>query len=105
MTFEPRGQIRGGGGSRVVVVGFVLVLAVLVGGAFLGYSRTEQLAEYRRSVFRTHETIDGLEMLLSHLKDAETGQRGYLLVGEGKYLEPYEQAWGKCGRMRGNWSR
>src|SRR5262249_50312089 len=30
--------------------------------------------------------------LLSSLKDAETGQRGYLLAGADSYLEPYQQA-------------
>jgi CHASE3 domain sensor protein len=29
---------------------------------------------------------------LSILKDAETGQRGYLLTGDEKYLEPYQRA-------------
>ena len=33
-----------------------------------------------------------LEQVVSTLKDAETGQRGYLLTGERVYLEPYEQA-------------
>jgi CHASE3 domain sensor protein len=32
------------------------------------------------------------EMVLSKLKDAETGQRGYLLTGELAYLEPYQAA-------------
>ncbi|HEY8612705.1 MAG TPA: CHASE3 domain-containing protein, partial [Roseomonas sp.] len=29
-------------------------------------------------------------MLLSHMKDAETGQRGYLLTGREEYLAPYD---------------
>lgn len=33
-----------------------------------------------------------LETVLSTLKDAETGQRGYLLTGKDSYLEPYEAA-------------
>ncbi|MGE4089990.1 MAG: CHASE3 domain-containing protein, partial [Candidatus Binatia bacterium] len=33
-----------------------------------------------------------LEQLFSQLKDAETGQRGYLLTGEHAYLEPYIEA-------------
>ncbi len=32
------------------------------------------------------------ERLLSSLKDAETGERGYLLTGDPAYLEPYEAA-------------
>jgi CHASE3 domain sensor protein len=33
-----------------------------------------------------------LETVLSTLKDAETGQRGYLLTAKDTYLEPYEAA-------------
>ncbi len=33
-----------------------------------------------------------LERLLTHLQDAETGQRGYILTGKDEYLEPYSQA-------------
>ena len=33
-----------------------------------------------------------LERLMSHLKETETSQRGYLLTGETRYLEPYHAA-------------
>src|SRR5262249_16010740 len=33
-----------------------------------------------------------LEGLLSTLKDAETGQRGYLLTGDPSYLQPHNEA-------------
>ncbi|MGZ5084176.1 MAG: CHASE3 domain-containing protein, partial [Usitatibacter sp.] len=33
-----------------------------------------------------------LEKVLSDAKDAETGQRGYLLTGNPRYLEPYDTA-------------
>ena len=41
-----------------------------------------------RDVTMTIET----ERLLSALKDVETGERGYLLTGDGQYLQPYELA-------------
>src|SRR6185437_2796809 len=40
----------------------------------------------------TLERTRHLEEVLSTLKDAETGQRGYLLTGLEKYLQPYEAA-------------
>ena len=43
-------------------------------------------------VTHTHAVIQGLDRLLSALKDEETGQRGYLLTGEEKYLAPYQAA-------------
>ena len=41
---------------------------------------------------RTLTTIQGLDDLLSDYKDAETGQRGFLLTQTEAYLEPYERA-------------
>ena len=39
-----------------------------------------------------------LEALLSSVKDAETGQRGFLLTGEERYLEPYTDRQGGAAR-------
>ena len=33
-----------------------------------------------------------MEGVVSAMKDAETGQRGYLITGEDRYLEPYDSA-------------
>lgn len=41
------------------------------------------------------QTLSSLNKLLAHLMDAETGQRGYLLTGEARYLEPYTAATGE----------
>jgi len=40
-------------------------------------------------VIHTHEVLIETEKLLTHLKDAETGQRGYLLTLNNSYLKPY----------------
>jgi signal transduction histidine kinase len=40
-------------------------------------------------------TLASVNKLLGHLIDAETGQRGFLLTGDAKYLEPYTQAVGQ----------
>jgi PAS domain S-box-containing protein len=74
------------------VIGFGLALAVLVVGAVLGIVNAGRLAENERLVAHTHEVIGELEALLSTLKDAETGQRGYLLTENEKYLQPYDDA-------------
>ena len=40
----------------------------------------------------THEVMDALEELVSTMKDAQTGERGYIITGEIRYLEPYNSA-------------
>lgn len=46
---------------------------------------TVQISEYTK-------TLSGLNKLQAQLMDAETGQRGYLLTGDEKYLQPYTGA-------------
>ena len=56
---------------------------------------TQRLLEANRWVTHTHEVIEGLEHVLSVLKDAETSQRGFVLTGEERYLAPYHAAAGE----------
>ncbi|MBY0527310.1 MAG: CHASE3 domain-containing protein [Gemmataceae bacterium] len=74
------------------VVGFGLTLLVLVAGGVLGYVNIQRLDENERGVAHTHEVLGELEAFLSTLKDAETGQRGYLLTENDNYLQPYRDA-------------
>jgi PAS domain S-box-containing protein len=76
----------------VAFIGFGLLILVLLFGGVLGYRSARQLNEDRQMVAHTQEVVGALESLLSTLQDAETGQRGYLLAEEAKYLEPYENA-------------
>ncbi len=83
---------RNGGGHHTILIGFGLTLAVLLVGGFVGYSNIRQLVETNRRVADTQEVSIELESLLSLLKDAETGQRGYLLTEDEAYLQPYNEA-------------
>ncbi|NML08008.1 response regulator [Sphingomonas sp. G-3-2-10] len=63
----------------------------LITGA-LAYSNIQTLRGDTAKVVHTHEVITELGNLLSAVQDAETGQRGYLLTGNARYLEPYQEA-------------
>src|SRR5438105_3720988 len=78
--------------SRGLAVSIGLVVGFLVLDAWLTYRNTRQLDEDARLVAHTHQVLDALDDVLSTLKDAETGQRGFLLTGDGRYLEPYRAA-------------
>ena len=69
-----------------------MALALLILNAATSYLNTLKLVENERWVSHTHQVLTELEATLSTLKDAETGQRGYLLTGEERYLEPYHSA-------------
>src|ERR1043165_1179733 len=79
--------------SRSVVGIAVGVSAlVLVAAGVIAYHANRELAKSSEDVVRAKELELSLERLLSTLRDAETGQRGYLLSGSEDYLAPYEEA-------------
>src|SRR4029079_6805441 len=45
-----------------------------------------------RRVDLTHTVIGEIEQVLADLQDAETGQRGFLLTGDERFLDPYNAA-------------
>ncbi len=71
-----------------------LPLAVAAACVLVGINETA----YKRSVdalsniSEAQLTSSEVNKLLQHMLDAETGQRGYLLTGDPRYLEPYEMA-------------
>src|SRR5438876_3282791 len=78
--------------GKKIALGFGLTLAILVVIGFFSYQSTTKLIDTNRMVAHTHEVLTDLESLLSLMKDAETGQRGYIITGEERYLEPYQGA-------------
>ena len=75
-----------------LVTGSVLIVLALILLAWIYYTNTRGLLETTQQVEHTWEVTTELEATLSGLKDAEAGQRGYLLTGEAAYLEPYRNA-------------
>ena len=70
----------------------MLAIIAVVIIALLSYQSLQAAAESARNLARSVEVLAELESLLSTMKDAETGQRGYLLSGDESYLEPYNNA-------------
>ncbi len=71
---------------------FILIAAVLAGlilNAVVSYQATLRLIENERKVAHTHEVLGALATVVNALLDAESGQRGFIITGEGRYLAPY----------------
>lgn len=73
-------------------VGLGLALALMALIAVVSYQTTTGFVERARSVDHTHEVLLTIKEVVSQLKDAETGERGFVLTGETRYLEPYDSA-------------
>jgi PAS domain S-box-containing protein len=75
--------------ERSIVVWFTLaalLVATLVAASFWSFEQADKAAAARKHTFIVLNRTDDL---LSALKDAETGQRGYLLTGDDAFLDPY----------------
>jgi PAS domain S-box-containing protein len=68
--------------AAVVLAGMVLLL--------LHDFKRSQEAEYW--VAHTYQVMNSAESVLSTMKDAETGERGFLLTGDETFLAPYNSA-------------
>ena len=84
-------------GSKIVT-GFGLALIIFVIVGIISYRNTTQLIEASDLTKHTYEVLGQLDEALSSLQDVETGERGYLLVGEESYLEPYQAGSGKVDK-------
>ncbi|RYD19077.1 MAG: response regulator [Verrucomicrobiaceae bacterium] len=72
-----------------------LALAMIVYGVITSAVNTRVNLRDRERVAHTHEVLDTLRDTLACMLDMETGQRGYVIVGDDAYLEPYQNAYGR----------
>jgi PAS domain S-box-containing protein len=75
-----------------IITGFAILLAVLVINTAITRRQIAVQDNNQGWVQHTQEVQLELTTVESLLKDAETGQRGYLYTGEARYLEPYDTA-------------
>ncbi len=68
---------------------FIISVAVIffIGG--ITFKHITVLKKSSNYVSNSHEVNTELERLISFIKDAETGQRGYILTRDKQFLEPY----------------
>ena len=74
------------------LLGFVVAVAAVAFIALLTWRSLQTRSDAAGRVTHTLQVMEQLQQILSLGKDAETGQRGYLLTGEETYLEPFTDA-------------
>lgn len=72
--------------------GYGTAFFLLLSSYLLTLYANSELLKQARLVDHSNKIIIGVESLLSSLKDAETGFRGYLLMNDPHFLEPYRQS-------------
>lgn len=73
------------------IVFLISTILLIISIASSLYS-TRELVDSSKMVNHTHEVLIETENLISYMKDAETGQRGYVITLDPIFLEPYKVA-------------
>jgi len=79
--------------DRSLRLGYSISLMILLVVSTVSYFTLQNLLKSNQAVEHSGQVMQRLEKVLSVMKDAETGQRGYLLSGKSNYLEPYNGAY------------
>jgi len=67
--------------------GIVIILLLFIG--LISHQNLSRLKSEADWVSHTYDVLHNIELVFGDLKDAETGQRGYLITGLEEYLQPY----------------
>src|ERR1700759_483589 len=67
-------------------------LIFFIASGAIAFINIQLVRDNNQKVQHSHEVITSLDQLLSLIQDAETGQRGFLLTGNERYLDPYANA-------------
>lgn len=78
--------------GRKIALGFALSFVLLLGVGIVSYRSTNLFMNTSEAVEHSHTVLDRVATVLSQLKDAETGQRGFVITGDEAYLAPYLEA-------------
>jgi len=81
--------------GRKIAAGFAVSLVLLIAIGAVAYRGINKLTTIGQWVTHTHEVLEHIAGVLSSLKDAETGQRGYVITGDEAFLEPYNTGSGE----------
>lgn len=82
-------------------LGLGLSLILLILSSLASYVSIKNLIKSSDLVAHSNEVMNNLDNVISTLKDAETGQRGFLLTGNQTFLEPYIGAKEKVNSLYG----
>jgi CHASE3 domain sensor protein len=78
--------------GQQIAVGFGISLLMVLLLGVSSFRSTKAMLRTSYEVDEAHASLVDLEQFLSSLKDAESGQRGYVITGQEALLAPYTAA-------------
>jgi two-component sensor histidine kinase/CHASE3 domain sensor protein len=86
---SPSRRARFAASGLIAPAVFVLIAAALLAAVWLIFSTVQSERKARAAAARTDEIVGVLNQVKEAALNAETGQRGYFITLDEKYLEPY----------------
>ena len=77
---------------KKILGGYALALIFIVQISLSFFTCLLELSSAADLLHNSHSVLNAQARLISGLKDAETGQLGYLITGENKYLKRFNRA-------------
>jgi CheY-like chemotaxis protein/CHASE3 domain sensor protein len=77
---------------RKTLIGFLVALIAVLAMTTVSYRALQSRSASALLIAQSLEIMRKVESTLSTVKDAETGQRGFLLTGADRFIEPYTAA-------------
>ena len=90
--YAPTPTTRTLGLEPIVAIGLAIAFVFFVVSGGIAYLNLKTLRENNDRIVHSHEVIVALGQLLSSVQDAETGQRGFLITDNERYLDPFNSA-------------
>jgi PAS domain S-box-containing protein len=82
--------------NRNLQLGYGFSILILLTVGIISYSTLHNLLDSNKAVAHSNLVIQKLENAMSVMKDAETGERGYILTNKSVFLLPYHGAFKKA---------
>ena len=77
--------------NRTITSGFIIGVAMMLITSVISFSLTNRLVETSTWVSHTQEVLKTIQEVVSGMMDLESGQRGYIIVGDARLLEGRKQ--------------
>lgn len=78
--------------STRLFLGFSIILLVVITIIIVSDNNSNTIITSENLIVQTHKVLTELKDVEARLIDLETGQRGYIITGKLKYLEPYHNS-------------
>jgi signal transduction histidine kinase/CheY-like chemotaxis protein/CHASE3 domain sensor protein len=82
--------------NRWVLLAAIPLFLALIAESFLSVRFAMDEREQQAWVVHTYQVIDRLQGVLNDVQEAETGQRGFIITGQDRFLQPYRDGISKA---------